>query len=101
MGEEQTNEPDSGSAEQRVDAGIASYLQALKDGNAPRPQEGLAPHPDLAAALPAVFSGQPRSSAHRADLRGRRVGRTAVLQHEADRGRQFASTDPWPGASSP
>ena len=31
---------------------------------------------------------QPRPPAHRADLRGRRARRPAVLQHEADRGRQ-------------
>ena len=42
------------------------------------------------AAVPARGrgGGQPRSSQHRADLRGRRARGPALLQHEADRRRQ-------------
>ena len=46
------------------------------------------------AALPARGRGrrQARPPAHRPDLRGRRARRPALLQHEADRGRQPART---------
>src|SRR4051812_7026583 len=51
MAGEPAHEPEPSAGEQRIDAVIASYLQAEKDGNAPSPEGLLARYPDLAGPL--------------------------------------------------
>src|SRR6516165_1914547 len=54
----ETESLDSGSREQRFQAILAEYLQALEAGQAPSREELLGRHPDLADELALFFANQ-------------------------------------------
>ena len=53
---DETNEPSI--REQRVNAAIAAYLEAMDAGKAPDPQEFIAAHSDIAADLEGFFANR-------------------------------------------